>query len=173
MKKYSTIFIILLFIGLFASPYILDYWQWKGALNATGAGLSVTEGFKSSVITNCVCSPPIAACASCMGGAMCSSVLTPSAVTCPMYQSVSVTMSAGGMKCTTGYLLTLVQGSLLQGAQNSIIGGTTCTNLQVVASEKGCLGCTASINNPKVYAFKNKMKEIIDFIIAGSKSINN
>jgi hypothetical protein len=59
---------------------------------------------------------------------------------------------------------------MAQGAQNIILGGTTCTNLAVVASENGCVGCGASINNPKVYAFKNKMKEIIDFIIAGNNN---
>ena len=83
---------------------------------------------------------------------------------------MTVIISAGGMACKTGYLLNLAQGLMLQSAQNVIIGGTTCTNLQVVASENGCLGCMASINNSKVYAFKNKMKDIINFIIAGNKN---
>lgn len=164
MKKYSVLFIILLIIGFFALPYILDYWQWKSALNAAGAGLSVTEGIKKSIIATCSCSN--VTCTTCTGASiMCSSALPP----CVTSQSMTVIMSAGGMACKTGYLLSLAQGLILQGAQNVIIGGTTCTNLQVVASENGCLGCMASINNPKVYAFKNKMKGIIDFIIAGKK----
>ena len=78
-----------------------------------------------------------------------------------------VTQSAGGQKCATGYILTPVQYGIASGAKNLILGGTICTSLSVIASENGCLGCTAMINNPKVYAFKNKLKSFTYFIIAG------
>ena len=166
MKKYIYLSVIFIFIGLFiASPYILDYWQWKSALKAVGAGLSVTEGIKKNTIATCSCSN--VTCTTCTGAGMCTTALPP----CVDSQSVTVVLSAGGMKCISGYLVNLAQGTILQGAQNAIIGGTLCNSLKVVSSENGCLGCgsMALINNPKVYAFKNKMKEIINFIIAGKR----
>lgn len=173
MKKYIYLLIIFIFVGLFiASPYIIDYWQYKSALEAAG-GMSVFEGIKKSNMQQCKGDCKIFGipfCCSGNYGASCGASMPPACIDYEM----QVTQSAGGQKCATGYLLMPDQYGMAQGAQNIILGGTTCTNLAVVASENGCVGCAAaSINNPKVYAFKNKMKKIVDFIIAGSKSINN
>jgi len=164
MNKIIYFTLILLIFGLFiASPYALDRWQMKSALEASG-GMPVYEGVKSSTIAECVCANQY--CASCTGqGSACTMAAPP----CTTFQSMTVTTSAGGMPCKNGYLLNQAQGNILRGAQNAIIGGTICTNLSVVASEMGCLGCTAKINNSKIYYAKNKVKSFFNFIIAGFK----
>ena len=163
MKKILYLLLFLSIIAFFiASPYILDVLQRKGALEAAG-GFSCTEGFTTPILTPCVVSCyPTETC--CTGGTLCIMATAP---TC-LEQNLSG-MSAGGQTCGANYLLSAAQAAIVNGSQNVIIGGTTMTSLSVVASEKGCLGCSALINNPKVYAFKNKMKEIINFIIAGKR----
>jgi|GEM_PF-1610428 len=164
MKKILYLLLFLSIIALFiASPYILDGLQRKSALEAAG-GFSCTEGFVNPILTLCVVSCyPAESC--CTGGTLCSMAIPP---VCSE-QDLSGS-SAGGQSCGADYLLTAAQAAIVEGSQNVIIGGTTMTSLDVVASDNGCVGCTASINNPKIYAFKNRMKEIInDFIIAGKK----
>lgn len=163
MKKILYLSAII-FIGFFiASPRILDYWQNKTVSEAAG-GFSCTEGFVNPILTPCVVSCyPAQTC--CTGGTLCSMATAPAC----LEQNLSGT-SAGGQTCGANYLLSAAQAAIVQGAKNVIIGGTTMTSLSVVASENGCVGCAASINNPKVYAFKNKMKKIVDFIIAGNNN---
>ena len=178
MKKIIYIFGVLIFLGLFiSSPYILDYWQFKSAFKAAEAtgGISIYEGMLSPTPQQCIpdcCGPQ--SCVCCTGpqkSGVCMSAMAMgkiSAPTCLGYEFV-VTQSAGGQTCKTGYFVDVSQNNILMGAENGIIGGTTCIDLKVVASETGCLGCTAAINSPKIYVYKNKMKAFLNYIIAGFK----
>jgi len=161
MKKilYLLLFSVALFI---VSPYVLDYWQKKSALEAAGS-FPCYEGFNSPVLTKCqVSCQPANTC--CSGGALCSNAIAPACTE----QNLSGA-SAGGQSCGANYLLSAAQAEIVEGSQSVIFGGTTMTSLSVVASTKGCLGCTAAISGGKIYAFKNKIKSVVDFIIAGKK----
>ena len=165
-KKYTfTISFALFLVLFFASPYILDIWQWKSALNAVGSP-AVYEGYTAAQVQQCkVSCYPLENC--CTGNTpFC---FTSSQAPACVDFGIVVSASAGGQVCPTGYLIDPVQNSIVNGSSNVIIGGTACDSLDFVASEKGCFGCTAAINSPKVYAYKNKMKDVINFIIAGKK----
>ncbi len=179
MKKIYYLLGILIFLGLFiASPYILDYWQFKSASKAAIAtgGIAVYEGVKYPTPMQCIpdCCD-VSGCKCCTGlqkSGVCLAALAMAKIAAPVClgHELVVKTSAGGVPCPTGYFVDIMQNSILMGAQNAIIGGTTCIDLKVVASEVGCIGCTSAINSPKVYAFKNKLKSIIDtYIIAGFK----
>ena len=163
MKTYIYLLsIVLFFVLFFSSPYILDSWQRKSVLEAAG-GLPCTEGFVTPILTPCVVSCyPAQTC--CTGGTLCTLATAP---TC-LEQDLSG-MSAGGQSCGADYLLTVDQVAIVQGSKNVIIGGTTMNSLSIVASDNGCLGCTAVINSKKFYAFKNTVKSLVDFIVAGIK----
>lgn len=163
MRKFIYLLGILMFIGLFiASPYILDYWQNQSALEAAG-GMAVFEGALKTKFTQCEVCTPYPVC--CKSSELCAA--TPPLNGCSE-QQITVLQSAGGQKCPNGYIVSAAQAAIAQGAQNVILGGTTCLTIQVLASEKGCIGCMAAINNEKVYYVKNKIKSLIDkYIIAG------
>ena len=163
-KYYFVIGFTLLLTAFFASPYILDAWQWKGVLSAVGSP-PIYEGITGHQTQKCQTSCyPAASC--CVGNvSLCSTSEAPACVDFGM----TVIASAGGQPCKTGYLLNPTQVSMVQGSNNIILAGTVCNDLSLVASGKGCIGCTSAINNPKVYAYKNAVKRIINFIIAGKK----
>jgi len=170
MKKIIVLLSVVLFLGLFlASPYIFDYWQNKSALEAAG-GMSVYEGILASQMQKCKGSCTVNGVDTCCRGDYGEGCFVkPSIAPACLDYEMLVTKSAGGQKCATGYVLTPAQYAIANGAKNIILGGTVCTNLSVIASENGCLGCTAMVNDNKVYAFKNKLKAFSDFIIAGFK----
>src|SRR3989338_10356041 len=143
-KKIILIFGISLFLGLFvASSHLLDFWQNKSALEAAG-GFPCTEGFVSPIVTPCVTSCyPAGSC--CVGNGICSMAIPPACL-----EQNLTGASAGGQSCGANYLLSVQQVPFAQGAQNLILGGTTMATLTVVATEKGCIGCSALINNSKV-----------------------
>jgi len=163
-KKYIVIAFLIIVVSIIASPYILDYWQYKSASNsvrASGGSIAVYEGGLQNQLIQCEACKPYPTC--CTGATNCIASIPPLCLDSDM----QVTQSAGGQLCPTGYLINPAQQVLLEGSKNFIIGGTICTKLQVVATNAGCLGCTAAINDPKVYAYKNKVKSLVDkYIIA-------
>ena len=167
MKKLIYLSSVLIFLGLFvASPYILDYLQYKSALEAAG-GMSVYEGATSVTATKCRGDCNVNGVDTCCNSDNFTCFGNSIAPACLDYE-LTVDESAGGQKCDMGYFLTVEQQPMVEGAENVIVAGTICTKLSIVASEKGCLGCTAAINSSKVYAFKNKIKAFLStFIIAG------
>jgi hypothetical protein len=163
-KKYIVITLLIITTFFIASPYVLDYWQYKSAFNsvrASGGSIAVYEGGLQNQLIQCEACKPYPTC--CTGATNCLGSIPPACVDSDM----QVTQSAGGQLCPTGYLINPAQQALLKGSKNFIIGGTICTKLQVVATETGCIGCTAAINSPAVYAYKNKVKSLVDeYIIA-------
>ena len=159
---------MLIFLGLFvASPYILDYLQYKSALEAAG-GMPVYEGATSNTTTQCQGSCTVSGVDTCCTSDNLTCFGNSIAPACIDYE-LTVDESAGGQTCPA-YFLTPEQQPIVDGAENVIIAGTLCTKLSIVASENGCKGCRAIINNSKVYAYKNKIKAFFDtFIIAGFK----
>ena len=165
-KKYYFIIGFILFIALFfASPYILDVWQWKSALNAA-SGMPIYEGVIGHSTLKCWPSCPSESGPKCCQGQtpLCFEFSLPPA--CVDFDMI-VAVSAGGVPCPSGYLFDPATVTMVQGSSNIILAGTTCNALAIIASEKGCIGCTAMINNDKVYLVKNKIKRITNFIIAG------
>jgi hypothetical protein len=139
MKRIFYFIAIFLFICLyFTSPYIIDHWQKKNSLQAAGA-IAVYEGAKSVTLTKCQPSCYVFGVATCCVSAngLCLGNSIPPA--CLDYE-MTVNLSAGGLICPA-YFVTFNQQPILNGSTNMIWGGSSCTNLSVVASEKGCLGC--------------------------------
>lgn len=145
--------VFLIFV-IFSSPSA----SYNGAVEAS-AGLPYQIGLTNAVIIKCFTTgnPPV-----CAGGILCGTL---DAARCSLYSEVSGTPSGGMGKNALFSNAAILKTGLVPGGQ-LIAGGMSPAAMDngVLASAKGCFGCSAKQNlSDKIFALLDK------YIIAGFK----
>ncbi len=145
-KKKILIILAVLFIvvgGFFA----LDKYNWNQAVKAVNGSVGAYQiGLVSPTVTECqtsCCSP--AGCRCCIGGTLCTTILTEAQ--CVMYSDVFGS-PAGGMGSNALFLNTSIAMAGLTSGTDLIAAGMSPTMMDggVLATAMGCSGCVARVD---------------------------